>query len=151
MTAASIRGIMVAPVGVRPAGRRHPGWGWLPPDPHDCHAGGFAMSNELDLAIRSLREAAPQVTEVAVEYTFVTSAVGAFGSVSAIAIAGAFAYSAVALWRKDNPFPYGKYDILVFIFGLLAVCFGVGGFIGLFDSLPGLFSPEGKALYSLIP
>lgn len=108
------------------------------------------MSNELDLAIRSLREAAPQVTEAVVEYAFVTSAVGAVGSVSALAIAGALAYSAWKLHQRDTPYPYSKYDIPIFAIGFFAACFGVGGFIGLFESLPGLFSPEGKALYSLI-
>lgn len=106
------------------------------------------MTNELDLAIRSLREAAPQVTEAAVEYAFVTSAVGAFGSVSAIAIAGALAYSAMAVSKKNNS--YGKYDIPIFALCFVAVLLGLGGFIGLFNNLPGLFSPEGKALYSLI-
>lgn len=106
------------------------------------------MTSELDLAIQSLREAAPQVTEVAVKYAFVSSAVGAFSSVSALVIAGALAYSAMAVSKKNDS--YGKYDTFIFILGFMAVIFGTGGFIGLFSSLPGMLAPEGAALYSLI-
>lgn len=103
------------------------------------------MSDETEAAIRTLREAAPEITDAAVRYIY-AGAITEMVIGVLLAVLGALLIRAAIREQKKE---YGESGIIAagWGFGGFAVCIALGC-VG--EAVPALVSPAGRAIYALV-